>query len=267
MKAFPVLVLTCVLTTAAVAQPGQERLIESQGYVLNVRVVTGSRPELPAIILEAGGGLDSNQWTQLQPELSAQTGASVISYDRPGYGKSPLPDRPYDIVAESEAFHGALEQLHLADKFILVGHSYGGFLIQVFANRWPMDVKGLLFLDPNSPATMLAFGSDANPTPMRNPITPRDRANARVDLAGRKPFEAVYAAPLPLNVPVIVVSAEKPPVSKPRQVEIFRLSHQLLAASVEDGKHIVAERSNHMIPAQRPDMVIDAVRELLGKLK
>jgi pimeloyl-ACP methyl ester carboxylesterase len=267
MKAFAVLMLACVLGTTAAAQTNQpvEQLIPSDGYVLNVRVQAGSHPELPAIVLEAGGGLDSTQWAALQPELSAQTGTTVISYDRPGYGKSPLPERPYDIVAETEALHDALEQLHLANKYILVGHSYGGFLIQLFANRWPEEVKGLLFLDPNTPTTMLAFGSDADQKPMINPATPRQRANARVDQAGRKPFEAVYAAPLPLDIPVIVVSSEKPPFSKPRQIEVFRLSHQLLAASVEDGKWLVADGSNHMIPAQRPDIVIASVRELLAK--
>jgi hypothetical protein len=64
-----------------------------------------------------------------------------------------------------------------------------------------------------------------------------------------------------------VVTAEKAPFPKPRQVQIFKLSHQLMAASVEDGKLVVAEGSNHMIPAQRPDIVLSSVRELLAKAK
>jgi pimeloyl-ACP methyl ester carboxylesterase len=255
------------------AQPGRaasaegEQMVEAGGYTLNVNVTRGSNPNLPVVILEAGGGWDSSQWKTLQPDIAAQTGATVVSYDRPGYGKSPLPDKPYDIVAETEAFHAALDKLGLARSVIAVGHSYGGFLIQLYANRWPATIKGLLFLDPNNPAAMLAMGEDANQKPVVDPKTPRDRANARVDRAGRKPFEAVYAAPLPQTVPVIVVTAEKAPFPKPRQVQIFKLSHQLMAASVEDGKLVVAEGSNHMIPAQRPDIVLSSVRELLAKAK
>ncbi len=243
----------------------EEHQVEAQGYVLNIKIERGSKADLPVILLEAGGGWDSTQWTALQPRLAAETGATVVSYDRPGYGKSPLPTVPYDIVAETEAFHAALVQLGFAEKVLPVGHSYGGFLIQLYANRWPKSVKGLLFLDPNNPSAMLAMGDDANQKPVINPVTQRDRANARVDAAGRAPFAAVYAAPLPQKVPVIVVSAEKPPFPKPRQIEIFKLSHELLAASVEDGKRVVAEGSNHMVPAQRPDLVIAYVQELLAK--
>jgi pimeloyl-ACP methyl ester carboxylesterase len=243
----------------------EERLIESRDYILNIKIQRGSDTRAPTIILEAGGGADSSQWAALQPRLSIETGATVVSYDRPGYGKSPLPNRPYDIVDEVEAFHNAVVELMLAERVILVGHSYGGLLIQLYANRWASTVHGLLFLDPNTPSAMLAFGSDTGQTPITNPVTQRDRANVRVDAAGRAPVAAVYDALLPLNVPLIVVSAETPPFRKPRQMAVFKLSHELLAASVEDGKHLIAGNSNHMIPAQRPDIVVDCVKQLMAK--
>lgn len=251
----------------AAASAEEERLIEARGYLLSVKIQRGSKTDAPTIVLESGGGWDSSQWATLQPRLSAETGATVVSYDRPGYGKSPLPAKPYDIIDELEAFHDALVQLKLADSVLLVGHSYGGLLIQLYANRWPATARGLLFLDPNSPIAMLAMGEDANQKPIINPTTPRQRANARTDAAGRTPFAAVYEALLPQNISLIVVSAEKPPFPKPRQIEIFKLSHELLAASVEDGKRIIAKGSNHLVPAQRPDLVIECVKELLSKNK
>lgn len=251
---------------AALAQPGpiEERLLEAHGYVLNMKILRG-KPDAPTIVLESGGGLDSRQWTKLQPQLAAETGASVVAYDRPGYGKSPLPTKPYDIADESQAFHEALTQLKLADHVLLVGHSYGGLLIQLYASRWPDTVKGLLFLDPNNPTAMLAMGSDMDDHPLPKPTTPNQRANNRIDEAGRAKYAAVYAALLPLNLPVVVVSSETPPFHDPRQNAVFGLSHQLLAASVTDGKHLVAEHSNHMIPDQRPDIVIAQTKALLAK--
>jgi pimeloyl-ACP methyl ester carboxylesterase len=251
---------------AALAQPApiEERLVEADGYLLNVKILRGE-PDAPTIVLESGGGFDSRQWAKLQPQLAAETGASVVAYDRPGYGKSPLPTKPYDIADESRAFHDALVQLKLADHVLLVGHSYGGLLIQLYAGRWPDTVKGMLFLDPVSPAAMLAMGSAVDDRPLPNPTTPNQRANNRLDEAGRAKFAPVYAAVLPLSIPVVVVSAETPPFRDPRQIAVFGLSHQLLAASVSDGKRVIAEHSNHMIPDQRPDIVIEQTKALLAK--
>lgn len=255
---------------AAYAQSGAsvepyDRIVDVNGYRLFLKVQPGTQPELPTVILESGGGADSSQWSQLQATLSTQTGATVVSYDRPGFGKSDLPEEPYDIRDESRAFHEALDSLGLARNILLVGHSYGGFLIQLYASTWPATVRGLLFLDPNTPSFMLAAGAEGAPPPIRNPTSPRGRALARIDAAGMASYSAVFQAQLPLNIPVIVVSAETPPVDQPRLVRAFQLSHELLAASVHDGKRIIAEGSNHMITAQRPDLVVDAVKELLAK--
>ena len=211
--------------------------------------------------------MDSTQWSELQPRLAAETGATVVSYDRPGYGKSPLPAKVYDIVDEVEAFHDALLQLELAGNVLPVGHSYGGFLIQLYANLWPSTVHGLLFLDPNTPSVMLGLGFDTGQPPITNPVTALELANVRIDSSGNAPFAAVYNASLPSEIPLIVLSAEIPIFSQPRQIQVVRLSHELLAASVEDGKRVIAERSNHMIPAQRPDLVVDSVQELLAKVR
>jgi pimeloyl-ACP methyl ester carboxylesterase len=259
------IVISSLSASAQTLEPTEEKLIQVGYYAINMKIQRGTQDGLPTIVLESGGGISSNQWTELQPRLALETGATVVSYDRPGYGKSPLPEKPYDIVDEVNALHEVLEMLELDEKVLLVGHSYGGLLIQLFANRWPGTMQGLLFLDPNNPSAMLAMGSEALPERMSEPKTPRDLANDRIDAAGWAPFAAVYNAPLPLEVPIIVVSAETPPFSDHRQVEIFKLSHGLLAHSVYDGKHVIAEASNHMVPNQRPDLVIESVRELLNK--
>lgn len=258
--------VSLALAGAAFAQPPQEEhRVSARGYNLLIRVQRGSKPSLPTIVLESGGGFDSTQWASLQPTLAADTGATVVSYDRPGYGQSELPAKPYDIADELAAFHEALETLGLAQRVLLVGHSYGGFLVQLYANRWAPSVKGILFLDPNTPTAMLAMSSEGRPAPITDPKTPRQRANARADVGFEDALSTVYRSPLPLQIPVIVVSAETPPFASPRLAKVFKLSHQLLAASVNDGKTVTAERSNHLIPAQRPDLVTACVQELLAK--
>ena len=65
---------------------------------------------------------------------------------------------------------------------------------------------------------------------------------------------------------MIVVSAEQAPFPEERQNEAFRLTHELLAASVLDGRTVLAEDSNHLIPTQRPDIVVESVRDILARL-
>ena len=74
-------------TTAATAQeqPAQavEKLVDVGGYNLNFRIIQGQGL---TILLEAGGGMDSTAWNALAPRLARETGATVVSYDRAGFG-------------------------------------------------------------------------------------------------------------------------------------------------------------------------------------
>ena len=255
-----VLGLAADVTAADVREGAQ--LVHAGGYTFNI-VVTKGDPSLPTIIFESGGGADSRQWEQFQPRISAETHAPVISYDRPGFGNSPLPDRPYDIVAEADAFREVVTSLGLAEHVILVGSSYGGFLIQLWASRAPATVVGLLFLDPNSPAAVAAMGADLNPGVNPNPTTPQQIAHARIERAGSARFVASYANPLPLDVPVIVISAGRPLFQDSRLARVMTLSHELLAASSHNGKRIVADGAGHNIVADRPDIVAACVKELM----
>ena len=227
----------------------------------------GVADSAPTILLESGGGFDAEQWADLQPRLAEEFNAVVVAYDRPGFGSSDLPDTPYNISEEVENLHAALVDLQLARQVVVVAHSYGALLAQLYASSRPETVAGLVFLDPNSPATMVAL-HDIQTRPLKDepPQTQRERAFARIDAATWDTLTTVYRSPIPLHLPLIVVSAERGLFPEERQNEAFRLTHELLAVSVRDGRRVIAEGSNHMIPAQRPDVVADSVRDILGRI-
>jgi len=252
----------------ALGQATRDEYINRSGASLHLRVHTPANAarSVPAILLESGGGFDANQWAALQPELAARFGAVVISYDRPGFGASDLPDAPYDITEEVRNLNAALVELGLADRLVLVAHSYGALLAQLYAASWPDTVAGLVFLDPNSPATMVALHDiQTRPAKEGPPVTQREKAFARIDAAIWDTLTAVYRAPIPQEIPLTVVSAEQALFPEERQNTAFRLTHELLVVSVRDGRRVIAERSNHMIPAQRPDLVIDSVGDILAR--
>ena len=93
------------LGAALAATPDQpahavEKLVDVGGYNLNFRIISGQGP---AILLESGGGMDSTEWNALAPRLARETGATVIAYDRAGFGKSDLPETKCDLREDTAA--------------------------------------------------------------------------------------------------------------------------------------------------------------------
>ena len=121
-----------------------DSLVNVGDFRLHFRVYPGSEP---AVLLESGGGADASYWNDLAPVLARETGATIITYDRAGYGESDLPSTPYDIRQEIAGLWRGLDQLGLNSSLILLGHSWGGMLIMVSACEHPEAVRGLVFLD------------------------------------------------------------------------------------------------------------------------
>jgi pimeloyl-ACP methyl ester carboxylesterase len=103
----------------------------------------------PLVVLDAGLGGSSLDWSLVQPEVAKLT--RVCCYDRAGYGWSdpgPAPRTSRRIVDE---LHVALKNAGLEPPYILVGHSFGGFNVRFFAGHYPEEVAGLVLVDASHP--------------------------------------------------------------------------------------------------------------------
>ncbi|HEV3224376.1 MAG TPA: alpha/beta fold hydrolase [Puia sp.] len=84
-------------------------------------------------------------WDLVQPAISKTT--ITVSYDRAGYAWSeegPLPRTGRQIAYE---LYTALQNAGIKGPYILVGQSFGGFLIRTFARYYIKDVVGLVLVD------------------------------------------------------------------------------------------------------------------------
>jgi pimeloyl-ACP methyl ester carboxylesterase len=248
-----------------------DHTIDVGGYRLHFRVYRGTGP---TVLLEAGGGADSSYWESLPADLVRETGATVVAYDRAGYGESDLPDTPYDVRQEIAGLWRGLEQLGLNDALIALGHSYGGMLIPVLAGEHPTAVRGLVFLDAMNVEFIDALGGVAGLTahPMaQHPfdrsrveeLTKPQRAALRVEAGLPGTVATVRAMPVPRDIPVRVITAGIPWWPKPEENEAWRASHEHLAASAADGKLLVAEHSAHLIPYDQPEIIVAVIAELV----
>jgi pimeloyl-ACP methyl ester carboxylesterase len=103
----------------------------------------------PAVILDAALGASSLSWSLVQSEVSALT--QCCAYDRAGFGWSeagPLP-RTADRIADE--LHLLLQHAGVPAPYVLVGHSFGGLVVRLFASRHPELVAGLVLIEPAIP--------------------------------------------------------------------------------------------------------------------
>ncbi|MGB8543021.1 MAG: alpha/beta hydrolase [Candidatus Acidiferrales bacterium] len=103
-----------------------------------------------AIVFESGLMSTVLSWEGIRKELAAKF--RVISYDRAGMGWSdagPFPRTAERIVDE---LHSLLQRARIPPPYLLVGHSFGGLTMPLFAARYPAEVTGLVLVDPVAPA-------------------------------------------------------------------------------------------------------------------
>ena len=103
----------------------------------------------PAVVMDAALGGSSISWTLVQPEIAKLT--RVCSYDRAGFGWSDAGPMPRTAARVAGELRILLERSGVPPPFVLVGHSFGGLVMRVFAARFRQDVAALILVDPAHP--------------------------------------------------------------------------------------------------------------------
>lgn len=120
--------------------PGQLILVEDHKLHL---YCTGSGS--PTVILEAAAQSSSLDWGYVQPPIAKLT--HVCSYDRAGFGWSELGPQPRTAQQEADELHSLLDEAGEQGPYILVGASYGGHIVRLFAHDYPEQVSGIILAD------------------------------------------------------------------------------------------------------------------------
>ena len=164
--------------------PAPGRLIDLGGWRLHLSCSGQANPSRGAVILEAGAGDFSVDWSLVQPLVAPF--ARVCSYDRAGAGWSDLGPRPRTMRQQVWELHSLLEKAGEKPPFVLVGHSYGGWLARLFAETYPADVSGLVLVESGAEdplriidgkvthASELAKGQSVSPVKTSDPLHESD---------------------------------------------------------------------------------------------
>ena len=98
------------------------------------------------VVFEAGFGDDWSGWDATAAAVAVE--ARVFAYSRPGYGASDATSAPRDPARIVEDLRALLEARGYAPPYVLVGHSFGGTYMELFAKAYPEEVAALVLVDP-----------------------------------------------------------------------------------------------------------------------
>jgi pimeloyl-ACP methyl ester carboxylesterase len=281
---------------AAAAPGGLARLVQIPGgrrLYLECRGRGG-----PTVILVPGLGNAGDVWSVLDPGVRRRPvlpgvarSTRVCTYDRPntfltpeGRSRSdpvPQPRTAADAVAE---LHALLRAARLRGPYVLVGHSYGGLVVRLYASTYPRQVAGLVLVDALYELVRELYTPEQNAAIERfnlEPLPGLDPPNELIDFDASfvEMLRAKAVRPLRPTLPLVVLTRGLPQVLPPELVlppgtpdaatleRVWQTAQNWLASILPYGRHVIARRSMHYIQTAQPELVIDAVRRELKMVR
>ena len=258
--------------------PQTEQRVDVGGRRLRLNCSGGSAGAGPTVVLEAGFGNASTTWARVQPEVAKF--ARVCSYDRAGLGGSDPAPTPRTVVAFTEDLHALLANAKVPGPYVLVGHSLGGILARLYASYYPAEVAGMILVDSAHedeadrglalipPDTLKEMLKGAKPEDLmvRNPNESLDHCSLR---------GLLNALNWRGDIPLVVLTQGQPyrpedypnPSLAPKYYQLHLEMQRELVRRSPKGRQVMAERSGHFIQQDQPELVINAIRQVVDEVK
>ncbi len=248
----------------------------------------------PAIVFESGYGTPMDHWDRVLEGVSSL--APLVTYDRPGIGKSdPVKELP-TIENISERLIKILNKLGVDPPYILVGHSLGGVYVRGFAGYHPDLLAGLIMIDPadftenhknkrdyyevlnwSEKKIDIMVGEVTKGLAKRNENAPSSIKNEGKILAEWRAteFKEIHDHPLP-NIPVHILTGgrfDMPDHMRSKDFDdelLFRskMKHRVarwteVIQSVDKGMLFYSGDAGHFVHYDDPELLVSSVKIVL----
>ena len=234
----------------------------------------------PTVILETGLGAESDEWAAVQDTV--QTFTRVCRYDRAGRGASDPAVRPRSAAEMVEDLHVLLQTADMRGPYVLVGHSFGGLLMRLFAQRFPQDVQSLVLVDSMHEDQFAVFGptfppaTAADPPALREvrafwtggwriPESTIERIDLVSSLAQGRAIGSLH------DLPIHVLSAgtflSQPLVPAARRKDLQNRWDELQARFLElssNATQTFIHRSGHFMQRDCPEVIVETIAQAVG---
>lgn len=276
------------------------RLVDVGGHRLHF-LVRGEGS--PTVIIDAGLSGASSDWEKVADGVATFT--RVCTYDRAGYGWSDAGPRPRTSQQVVEELRVLLNKAGLKPPYLLLGHSWGGLNLRLYASLHRDEVAGLILVDalnmdlhPVSaqPGAVPALYTLLNHTAFLGPqrwITPgiirepvndppahefrlamlnRTKSTRTIydELTGQANWLQVRAALRHLgDLPVTVITTQLDSARATNGTWVggpdWLKAQYALTNISHRSRLIVADTAEHDIQFHRPDQIVSAAREMVER--
>ena len=241
----------------------ESRLVDVGGHRLNIRCAGEG---VPAVVLDAGLASDNHDWEPVEKRVSEFT--LVCSYDRAGLGKSDASAAVPSSQTVVDDLHSLLAAAGISGPVVLVGHSYGGLNVRLYASQYPENTAGVILVDSLQEDNLVRAAEVLG-----------DRAMAVfMGAVGANPEGVDLAASLKLigsagnlgDLPLTVITAGRPNLPPfidrdigERLAGSWLESQRDLVRLSSAGVHVIAEESGHCVQCDQPELVADVIRRMV----
>lgn len=248
----------------------------------------------PTVLLEAGAGNNGQIWDQLALPSGSDdeavlpavaTFTRVCTYDRPGTmlddshlsRSDPVPG-PRTVDAMVADLHALIAAAGLPTPLVLVGHSFGGFIIRLYALTYPAEVAGLVFVDSahedyyqglEALLTPEQWTMAFEPPPATDDAPPFEAIDSLS--SAEQIVDAQTSGSMPVVPAVVLTHGGDFPFPDGFPVEaierVWTSAQERLAALIPGTPLIVAGDSSHYIQLDQPDLVVAAIRDVVEAVR
>jgi long-chain acyl-CoA synthetase len=218
------------------------------------------------IVFVHGFGGRSTQWEKQMRFFSDEN--RVIAIDLRGHGYSSAPDSSYSMDEVQSDLDAALAKLNVPDKFVLIGHSFGGAIAATYAERNPQRLEKLILIATAGEFTLNSFARLAFKLPVSvlnviRPLTGRAfSANAYVLKAFHNHNMAQFngwSMFRNITVPTLVITGHRD--------KVFTQSvFEEVAQKIPNAQHVTVPASAHMVILERSEAVNRAIQRFINEI-
>ncbi|HNN92261.1 MAG TPA: alpha/beta hydrolase [Pseudomonadota bacterium] len=218
------------------------------------------------VVFESGLGNGWTPWDGVASEVAGR--ARVFAYSRPGYGGSEPSDAPRTAARVVEDLRTLLTARGFVPPYILVGHSFGGTYMELFAKAHPAEVAGLVLVDSRHRDFSTACQS-AGLTGYSIP----ESAVGSLPQVQQDEFYGFASASAEIRAagtfglyPVRVLTSTSHPWSATVEA-LWQSMHGALAHEAANGQQIVFEGASHNLELDRAHEVAEVILSLIPESK
>lgn len=258
MKLSPKLILFFFITFSLnVKAQIVDTLIDQGKFKLHFKITIGKGT---LILFESGGALDIKQWDSITNPVSKITGATLITYDREGFGNSGIDTTNYTIENEIIGLENSISKLGYGElPMILVCHSLGAFYSRVYASRHTKLIRGIIMLDPRIPSQADAEFARIVAKSLDKKMRLENLSLYYLLTTMSDKSEYVSNTKLKNGLPILDIMAENGPFDSEKDNIRFKADQRLFLREGNNRIMIFAKSSSHNIPKSNPSVVIKTI--------